>query len=94
MIGIRLVKAQQISKKLYFEYHGDTDQNDPRMLDCHGSFKKVRKPCSCYMCGNPRKWFKEITYQEKISDINYKEQLKHLQSDLEWIKYWPEYRGW
>lgn len=25
------------------------------------------KPCSCWMCGNPRKYFKEITRQEKIS---------------------------
>ncbi len=22
-------------------------------------------PCSCYMCGNPRKWFNEISIQEK-----------------------------
>jgi hypothetical protein len=32
--------------------------------------KKVREtptPCSCEMCGNPRKWFKETTLQEKIS---------------------------
>lgn len=24
-----------------------------------------RKPCSCYMCGNPRRMFKEKTIQEK-----------------------------
>lgn len=23
------------------------------------------KPCSCYMCGNPRKYFNEITIHEK-----------------------------
>lgn len=23
------------------------------------------KPCSCYMCGNPRKWFKKQTMQEQ-----------------------------
>lgn len=23
------------------------------------------KPCSCYACGNPRKHFKERTYQER-----------------------------
>ncbi len=22
-------------------------------------------PCSCYMCGNPRKYFKEVTRKEK-----------------------------
>lgn len=25
------------------------------------------KPCSCFMCGNPRKFFKESTIQEKKS---------------------------
>ena len=24
-----------------------------------------RKPCSCHMCGNPRKHWKELTIQEK-----------------------------
>jgi hypothetical protein len=23
------------------------------------------KPCSCYMCGNPRKYFNELTIQEQ-----------------------------
>ena len=23
------------------------------------------KPCSCYMCGNPRKWFDKRTIQER-----------------------------
>lgn len=26
-------------------------------------------PCSCYMCGNPRKYFKEKTLQEKKFDL-------------------------
>jgi len=34
------------------------------------------KVCSCYMCGNPRKWWrKSKTIQEKKADINDKEQL-------------------
>lgn len=32
-------------------------------------------PCSCWMCGNPRKYFKELTLKEKISLINFKEEL-------------------
>jgi hypothetical protein len=27
--------------------------------------------CSCYMCGNPRKHYKEKTIQEKIADERY-----------------------
>jgi hypothetical protein len=26
---------------------------------------ETRKPCSCYMCGNPRKHWKDKTMQEK-----------------------------
>lgn len=32
------------------------------------------KICSCYMCGNPRKWWDEITIQEKRAIIDAKEQ--------------------
>jgi hypothetical protein len=31
------------------------------------------KPCSCYMCGNPRRHFGEKTRQELIADINFEE---------------------
>lgn len=34
--------------------------------------------CSCYMCGNPRKYFDEITYQEKIAILNEKEQIDEV----------------
>lgn len=30
---------------------------------------ETRKPCSCEMCGNPRKHWKERTLQEKIADL-------------------------
>ena len=29
-----------------------------------------RKPCSCHMCGNPRKHWKELTIQEKRAIID------------------------
>ncbi len=29
---------------------------------------ETRKPCSCHMCGNPRKYWKEKTMQEKRID--------------------------
>jgi hypothetical protein len=31
-------------------------------------------PCSNFCCGNPRKWFGEITRQEQVSLINQREQ--------------------
>ena len=31
------------------------------------------KACSCYMCGNPRKWWKELTFQEIKAEMIAKE---------------------
>ena len=34
--------------------------------------------CSCYMCGNPRKYCNVATWQEAKSDLNAEEQLLEL----------------
>lgn len=36
------------------------------------------KNCNGWCCANPRKTFKEKTIQERISDINFKEQLNEI----------------
>lgn len=38
----------------------------------------TRTPCSCWMCGNPRKHFGERTRQEAIANISFAEQLDNL----------------
>ena len=40
---------------------------------------KTRVPCSCYMCGNPRRHFGTKTRQERIADEDMAEQLR------EWV---------
>ncbi len=35
-------------------------------------------PCSCWMCGNPRKVWKEITMQEKKALDNYKNNMEEI----------------
>ncbi len=39
---------------------------------------KQYQSCSCYMCGNPRKWFGERTRKEIGAEIDYKEQLEEM----------------
>ena len=40
--------------------------------------------CSCYMCGNPRKWWKQRTRHEELAELSTHEQLK------DWpAKHWP-----
>ena len=36
------------------------------------------KPCSCFMCGNPRKFFGERTRQEQIADLDFKEMIEEM----------------
>lgn len=37
----------------YWKHQGP--QTDPRLLGIHA---RTRTPCSCWMCGNPRKYWK------------------------------------
>lgn len=68
--AIRKVKANK------WEIEGKTtDQSEDKvfigkMASTHGA------SCSCPMCGNPRRYFKEITKQEKKSNENFREQIK------------------
>jgi len=52
-------------------------QHHPEWLDEDGDiFHRMihtRANCSCAMCGNPRKYFGEVTRQEQVSDMDIKE---------------------
>ena len=46
----------------------------------------TRSPCSCYMCGNPRKYNTSgfphgETKQEYVSEIDFEEQLMELRNE-------------
>lgn len=82
--GDRLYRANQIANKLFWKYNSDyvRDGHDgypPNAFNrFRGGFRKVRKPCSGFCCGNPRKWLGEVTTQEKRADITTKEFLSEL----------------
>jgi hypothetical protein len=42
----------------------------------------LRTPCSCWMCGNPRRKYNEVTLKEKIFDDIQKDSLDNLDEDL------------
>ena len=68
MRGTRLSKANLIARRLWNTYHKEVKNlwqpTDLIHVGCIGYFRKVRKPCSGPCCGNPRKWFGELTIQE------------------------------
>lgn len=43
-------------------YFLDPSQPEPRRV---GLYAETPKVCSCWMCGNPRKHFGELTFQEQ-----------------------------
>ena len=46
-------------------WHGDEEHRQKMIRQV----AENRKPCSCYMCGNARKMWKQKTMQEKKMDI-------------------------
>jgi len=47
-----------------------------------GMVVETPTPCSCFMCGNPRKYFKQKTNQEKRNEDKFKNELKELTNDI------------
>lgn len=46
-------------------HYGGYAQGDPRHT---GKLARTRTPCSCWMCGNPRRSFGEPTLQERRAE--------------------------
>ena len=46
------------AKRQKDHYTGNKTARAPKLF-------RTPTPCSCWMCGNPRKWFKQPTIQER-----------------------------
>jgi len=71
MFGQRLETAKKIASKVFKRYHGFSprnekhrDMSDDDIKRLVGVYKKTKVPCSCPMCGNPRKYFGALTKNE------------------------------
>lgn len=76
-------------KKRFDIVHWDSDSNDnarrtyskdPEQWKQSAirSYGITGKSCSCWMCGNPRKYFNKKSHGEIIADHNFVEQLLEL----------------
>ncbi|MGJ0516078.1 MAG: hypothetical protein ACR65O_10080 [Methylomicrobium sp.] len=64
--GIRRHHLQRLKKARAFDYAiGESRHGDSAALGRH-----VNAPakCSCWMCGNPRRYFDEKSRQERVQD--------------------------
>jgi hypothetical protein len=57
-------------KRRVQKYYGGVHRDDPRRI---GQMARARKLCSCWMCGNPRRYFGEPT----LSERGLEEQLRY-----------------
>lgn len=48
----------------------------PREHVCR--YISTRVPCSCWMCGNPRRHFHERTRQERLAELDQRQMLAEL----------------
>jgi len=67
------LKAKRYLKRISFLGEKSTAEDLTqvgRMASCHC------KPCSCYMCGNPRKHFGDVTMREKKSKESFLEEIE------------------
>jgi hypothetical protein len=53
----------RIKRRVRSYYYGRA-ADDPRRL---GRVAHARRLCSCALCGNPRRYFGEITVQERVA---------------------------
>ena len=58
--AIRRHHEERIKRRVKAYYSG-VHKDDPRRI---GQMAQTRKLCSCWMCGNPRRYFNELTLRE------------------------------
>lgn len=66
-------------KKTRKNYWGRTWNNHPMDEGQLGVVANTPTPCSCFGCGNPRKYFKTITTQEWKSLLSFYEQCEEVE---------------
>lgn len=77
-LAFRRWRAQQAKHRAWNYLHFWWDIEHPRPAHV-GLFASTHCcPCSCWCCGNARRWFKDLTWQEKRSLVHYREELREL----------------
>jgi hypothetical protein len=59
--AMRIHHRERIKNKVK-NYHRGAHKDDERYI---GILSNTRQPCSCYACGNPRKYSNRLTVQER-----------------------------
>lgn len=107
MLGERLLVAQHEAEKVFKKYEGFNPRNKkqsgwysfcPRLRWTEdelnrvlGVYRKTKVPCSCYMCGNPRRHWGTLPIREVRqhleADAQY-EEVGWCHHKIRWMKGW------
>lgn len=72
--ALRRHHYQRLKRKRRHYYGGYGRHSD----DIQGKWADTATVCSCWMCGNPRKYFGEITRQESLAALRCSEQWREV----------------
>jgi len=107
MRGTRMAVARHKAEKTFKKYEGFSPRNEkqsgwysycPRIRWTEdelerilGIYRKTKVPCSCYMCGNPRRHWGYLPMQEVKQHLNADSQYEEVgwnHRKLRWLKGW------
>lgn len=72
-------RAKRLIKRHNWYYGPTTYKSEEEIkLDELRRLRKTHKRCSCYMCGNIRKYFGKKTKQEILAEFSAQEQLNNI----------------
>ena len=81
----RLEGLKRAHKLLKFYQSWDEEDHLSKLYGDQPCMEKMRihtrVPCSCPMCGNPRRHFGSKTMQEKRADLAFNDQIDELDQD-------------
>ncbi len=102
MIGKRLWRAKKEAERVFKKYEGFNPRNkkqpgkyykwtEDEIQRVLGIYRKTKVPCSCYMCGNPRRHWGCLPMQEvrqhEDADSQY-EEIGWSHKKLRWLRGW------
>ena len=83
LLGVKRAKrVVDVHSRRWFDhilYRIDEDREKRERQRAFGRLVHTRAPCSCEMCGNPRRTMGELTRQEKFIEWEMEEELKVLE---------------
>ena len=78
--AIRRHHYQRLKKNRSVYWGRRYEWSDPLDDEELGFLANTPTPCSCYMCGNPRRYWKQVTLKERKAYLIFVDDLKEVEN--------------